>query len=50
MYSILQKTIESQDKKVMILAGASHVAMFKEFIDLDSKLKSMELSEVLGKK
>jgi Family of unknown function (DUF5694) len=50
MYAIVQKNIESKDKKAMILAGASHVAMFKEFISLDSKLKAVELSEVLSKK
>jgi Family of unknown function (DUF5694) len=47
MYALMQKKIGEKDKKVMVLLGASHVAMFKEFIDLDSKLKSVELQSIL---
>lgn len=47
MYSLVQKITESKDKKVMVLLGASHVALFKEFISLDENFKSIELKEIL---
>jgi Family of unknown function (DUF5694) len=49
MYALLQKSIEPKDTKVMVLLGSSHIAMFKEFIDLDNKLKSVELVDILKK-
>jgi ribosomal protein S17E len=50
MYALMQKYIGEKDTKVMVLLGASHIAMFKEFIDLDNKLKSKELVEILKTK
>lgn len=47
MYALLQKITESKDKKIMVLLGASHVAMFKEFIALDKNFEAVELEEVL---
>jgi hypothetical protein len=47
MYALLQKITESKDKKVMVLLGGSHIAMFKEFIELDSNFKAVELKEIL---
>jgi Family of unknown function (DUF5694) len=49
MYALMQKYIEEKDTKVMVLLGSSHIAMFKEFIELDNKLKSKELVEILKK-
>lgn len=47
MYSLVQKITESKDRKIVVLLGSSHVAMFKEFIELDSKFKVVELKEIL---
>ncbi len=50
MYASLQKNIDKKDKKdkkVMVLLGSSHVAMFKTFLDLDSQLKAVELKSIL---
>ena len=47
MYSLVQKITESADDKVMILLGASHIALFKQYIELDENFKSIELIEIL---
>lgn len=49
MYSLLQKKIESADKKVMVLLGSGHVTLFKDFISKDSYLKAVELRTILNK-
>jgi len=49
MYSIIQKAIEKQDKRIVILAGASHIAMFKDFIDYNPEWKVVELKEIMKK-
>jgi hypothetical protein len=49
MYSVIQKSIEKSDKKIMILAGSSHIAMFKDFIDYNPEWKTIELKEILEK-
>ncbi len=44
MYSLVQKLTEPTDKKVMVLVGAGHAAMLREFIQLDPRfhLKSLQ--------
>lgn len=49
MYSIIQKSIENKDKKIMILGGSSHIAMFKDFIDYNPEWKTVELKEIMEK-
>lgn len=49
MYSIIQKAIEKQDKRIVILAGASHIAMFKDFIEYNPEWKSVELKVIMKK-
>ncbi len=49
MYSIIQKTIEKNDKKIMILAGASHIGMFKDYIDKNPEWKTTELKDIMQK-
>lgn len=49
MYSIIQKEIKKNDNKIMILAGASHIAMFKDFIDYNPEWKAVELKEIMKK-
>ena len=45
MYSLIQKNITTKDDKIMILAGASHIGMFKDFIDKNPEWKVSELKE-----
>jgi hypothetical protein len=47
MYSLIQKITESKDKRVMVLLGASHIAMLKEFIKIDRNFKVVELKDIL---
>lgn len=49
MYAIIQKSIEKKDKKIMILGGSSHIAMFKDFIDYNPNWKTIELKEIMKK-
>ncbi len=44
-----QKTVENEDKRILILSGASHIAMFKDFIDQNPKWKTIELKEIMEK-
>lgn len=50
MYSLVQKLTAAPDDKVMILAGASHAAMMKGFIDVDDAFQVKELKDVLSLK
>jgi len=47
MYSIIQKSLEKNDERIMILAGSSHISMFKSFIDYNPKWKTVELEEIM---
>lgn len=47
MYSLIQKKIEPEDERIMILAGASHIGMFKDFMDKNPEWKSVELQELM---
>lgn len=49
MYSIIQKAIEKEDKRIVISAGASHIAMFKDFIDYNPEWKTVELKEIMDR-
>lgn len=49
MYSNVQKRIDSKDKRIMILLGASHIATFKNFIELKPEWKIIELKELMRK-
>ena len=49
MYSIIQKSIKNKDKKIMILGGSSHIAMFKDFINYNPEWKTVELKEIMEK-
>lgn len=50
MYSLVQKSVEASDDKVMVLVGAGHAAMMKEFIELDNRFRIQELKNVLKSK
>ena len=47
MYSIIQKSLEKNDERIMILAGSSHISMFKSFIDHNPEWKTVELEEIM---
>lgn len=47
MYSLVQKITQSTDKKIVILLGAGHISMIKDFIELENKFKIVELKDVL---
>ena len=49
MYSNVQKRIDSKDKRIMILLGASHIATFKNYIELNPEWKITELKELIRK-
>jgi len=47
MYSLIQKLTETTDTKIMILVGAGHAALIREFIEHDPAFELVELSTVL---
>jgi len=47
MYSLIQKLTETKDTKIMILVGAGHAALIREFITHDPTFELVELSTVL---
>ena len=47
MYSLVQKLTESSDNKIMVLLGAGHAAMLREFLAHDPEFEIVELSTVL---
>lgn len=49
MYALIQKLTESENKRIVVIAGAGHTALFKHLIDLDENYKIVELKDVLVK-
>lgn len=47
IYSLIQKLTKPSDKKIMILFGASHVTLFKQFMDSDNRFNVVELKDLL---
>ncbi len=47
MYSLVQKNMTAPDDKALVLVGAGHAAMMKEFIASDQQLRLKELKDVL---
>ncbi|OON67863.1 DUF5694 domain-containing protein [Hymenobacter sp. CRA2] len=47
MYSVVQKTVEPADQRVLVLAGAGHTAMLREFAEYDSRFRLKELKDVV---
>jgi hypothetical protein len=47
MYALIQKLIESKDDKIMVLLGAGHTAMIREFVEHDPNFEIVELATVL---
>ncbi|MDA6069648.1 DUF5694 domain-containing protein [Flavobacterium sp. AC] len=47
MYALIQKLTESKDDKIMVLLGAGHTAMLREFVAHDPEFEIIELATVL---
>ena len=47
MYSIIQKQVTDEDKRIMVLAGSGHISIIKDFIDYNPEWKLVELKEVM---
>lgn len=47
MYSLIQKLTEEKDDKVMVILGAGHTAMLREFIKFDPRFEVVELKDIL---
>ena len=47
MYSLIQKLTENKDHKIMVLLGAGHTAILREFLKYDSDFEIVELKDVL---
>jgi hypothetical protein len=47
MYALIQKLTESKDDKIMVLLGAAHTAMIREFVKYDSNFEIVELATIL---
>lgn len=47
MYALIQKLTESKDDKIMVLLGAGHTAMIREFVEHNPEYEIVELATVL---
>ncbi|OXG07425.1 hypothetical protein BC749_10228 [Flavobacterium araucananum] len=47
MYALIQKLTESKDDKIMVLLGAGHTAMIREFVAHNPDFEIVELATVL---
>lgn len=47
MYALIQKLTESKDDKIMVLLGAGHTAIIREFVKNNSEYEIVELSTIL---
>lgn len=47
MYSLIQKLTQSTDQKIMVLLGAGHAAMLREFVAHDPNFEIVEVATVL---
>ncbi len=48
MWSLIQKNTSQEDERILVLAGASHAAMFDLFISANNDWKVVELKEVMN--
>ncbi|RZK29076.1 MAG: hypothetical protein EOO63_09820 [Hymenobacter sp.] len=47
MYSVVQKTVTPTDGPVLVLVGAGHAAMMREFVQYDKRFRLRELKDVM---
>ena len=46
-YGLIQKYTQSKDKRIMILMGASHIAVLKQLISVNTEWKTVELKTIM---
>ncbi len=46
-YSIMQKYTEPKDERIMVLMGASHIAVFENLIDYNPDWEAVELKDII---
>ncbi|AUC76474.1 DUF5694 domain-containing protein [Olleya sp. Bg11-27] len=46
-YGLIQKYTQSKDKRIMILMGASHIAVLKQLISVNTEWKTVELKAIM---
>lgn len=49
IWSLIQKATRPKDQKVVLLLGASHIALIKNFINQNENWKTIELKEIMNK-
>lgn len=49
MFSLIQKSLTENDQKIMILLGASHIAVLEKLFELNPEYSIVELKDVLKK-
>ncbi|OWK71654.1 DUF5694 domain-containing protein [Pedobacter sp. AJM] len=47
MYALVQKITQPADKRIVILLGAGHISLIKQFIALENRFKIVELKDIL---
>ncbi|MEZ4810517.1 MAG: DUF5694 domain-containing protein [Allomuricauda sp.] len=47
MWSLVQKGTTTDDQRIMLLLGSSHIAMIKDFLDKNKDWDGVELSEIM---
>ena len=47
MWSLIQKGVENEDQRIMVLVGASHAAILKNFIDDNKAWEIVELKAII---
>ena len=47
MWSLVQKGTTTDDQRIMLLLGSSHIAMIKDFLDKNDDWDGVELSEIM---
>ncbi|MBO0322778.1 hypothetical protein J0X14_10755 [Muricauda sp. CAU 1633] len=50
MWSLAQKATQPDNQRIMLLLGASHIAMIKDFIDQNEEWTAVELNEIMEKR
>ncbi len=48
MWSLIQKGTDSEDERIMVLVGASHAAILKDFIDQNDAWSVVELKSIIN--
>jgi len=47
IWSLIQKSLETDDRRIVLLLGASHIAMIKDYIDRNDDFEVVELKMIM---